>query len=45
MVPKDTAIIAYKIVHTGPKTQEGGAHEGFNNCAYNICVGFSFELE
>jgi hypothetical protein len=29
--PYDTAIRIYKNVQAGPKTQEGGAHEGFIN--------------
>jgi len=29
-------IIAYNRAHTGPKSQLGGAHEGFINAEYQI---------
>lgn len=34
--PNDSAINTYKNVHTGPKSHEGGAHEGFANCKYQL---------
>jgi hypothetical protein len=30
--PKEIAMMIYRIVHTGPNTHAGGAHEGLTNC-------------
>src|SRR5690349_1117950 len=32
----ETAIIAYSAVHTGPNSQEGGAHDGRRKEAYSV---------
>src|SRR3712207_7212278 len=34
----ETAIIAYSAVHTGPNSQEGGAHDGRCKAAYSVDV-------
>lgn len=34
--PKETAIIIYNTVQTGPNSQEDGAQEGFINCWYQL---------
>ena len=35
-IPKDKAINKYKNVQTGPKSLEGGAHEGLINFEYQL---------
>lgn len=34
-LPNESAIMIYNTVQTGPKTQLGGAHEGFKSVEYH----------
>jgi mRNA interferase MazF len=43
-VLKETKIIAYNTVHTGPKIHDGGDHVGLSNCEYQLYVFIIFEL-
>ena len=43
-MPKETAIIAYKKVHTGPKSQPGGAHDGLINNEKEISFNLSGQI-
>ena len=36
--PNEMAIKIYRTVHTGPKSHEGGDHEGFRNFRYHVYV-------
>jgi len=36
--PNDSAMIAYRTVHTGPKSHDGGAHEGLMSVWYHKYV-------
>ncbi len=35
---KETPIMIYKIVHTGPKTQFGGLKKGLAKSAYHVGI-------
>jgi len=37
-VPKVMAMMMYNTVHTGPKSHDSGAQDGFNNVLYQLEV-------